>query len=376
MNNEIVTVLCSGVAMGVYTPALAVRYQLESHKIHTDVVVLESLYVKDKLNKINDTKKVFHKDFRIAKKAHEMAKEITPNLDQELVNRLFDDWKNQDRQRFIVFSGFWMPILIKYREFVYPKKVYADLVIVDSVISPSWKSYKGEVPENFEIERLFNCDEGRIVQKIFTPKDPIPSFMEREDSLVIHGGGWGMGTFQSHIPELNELGIGLNIVIYFKEDNFKKNCKNRYYMIDPSWRPWYKNKQGRVEFPPFGEVYSESGEIFTNRDEYNELFYIIAGCKGVISKPGGCTLVESLASATPIIFLDPLGEHEEKNAELWTNLGFGIAYEDWKNSDFSFDVLERLHNNLLSAKELEFDYVTSYIKKMPEVNLCGSSRGL
>jgi hypothetical protein len=175
-----------------------------------------------------------------------------------------------------------------------------------------------------------------------------------------------MGTFKSHIPELNARGIGLNIVVYFKEDSFEKNIKNRYYMIDPSWRPWHGNKRGRVEFPPFGEVYNESGDVFTNREEYNELFYIIAGCKGVISKPGGCTLVESLASATPIIFLDPLGEHEEKNAELWTGLGLGITYEDWKNSEFSFDVLEILHNNLLIARETEFDYVTSYIRKLPK----------
>ncbi|MDP4182945.1 MAG: UDP-glucuronosyltransferase [Bacillota bacterium] len=372
MNNRIVTVLCSGVAMGVYTPALAVRHQLENNKIDTDVVVLESLYLEDKRNKINDTKKVFHKDFRIAKKAHEMAKDITPSLDKELVNELFANWRDQERQHFIVFSGFWMPILMKYREFVHPQKVYADLVIVDSVISPSWKSYKGEIPENFEIQRLFNCDEGRITQKIFTPKNPPPSFKEKEDRLVIHGGGWGMGNYQSIIPELNERGIGLNIVMYFKEDNFTKNIKNRYYMIDPSWRPWHKNKQGRVEFPPFGEIYRESGEVYSNREEYNELFYIIAGCKGVISKPGGCTLVESLASATPIIFLDPLGEHEEKNAELWINLGFGIAYEDWKNSGFSFDTLERLHNNLLIARNIEFDYVNSYIKKISIVNLCAN----
>lgn len=358
--NNIVTILCSGVAMGVYTPALAVRYQLSKLNIDSEVVVLESLYVKEKRDKLNATKKVFHNNFRIAKKAHEMARDITPSLDNELIDELFSKWNAEGRHLFIVFSGFWMPILIKYKDFAFPNKVCADLVIVDSVISPSWKSFKGDIPESFTITRLFNYDEKSIVQKIFMPQISPPDFSERENRLVIHGGGWGMGTFKNYIPELNELGINLNVIVYFKEENFKKNSKNKYFMIDPDWRPWHKDKEGKVQFPPFGEVYTESKDIFSNREEYNELFYLIEKSKGIISKPGGSTLVESLASATPIIFLDPLGEHEAKNAELWINLGLGITYEDWKSHDFSFEILEKLHNNLLIAQKLGSDYASWY----------------
>lgn len=344
--------------MGVYIPALAVRHQLDKLKIHSEVVVLESLIVEEKRNKIKDTKRIFHKDFRVAKKGHEMARDITPSLDRDLLEELFQHWKSEGRYFFIVFSGFWMPILMEYRKFVYPKDIYADLVIVDSEISPSWKSYKRDYPKGFNIIRLFNCDENRIGKKIFTTKEAIPDFSSREDRVVIHGGGWGMGTYQNYIPELNDNGIDLNVVAYFNED-LRRIKRNRYFMVDPNWQPWHKDKNNKVVFPPFGEILEDRDTVFTNREEYNELFYVILNSKGIVSKPGGSSLIDSLASATPMIFLEALGAHEEKNAELWINLGFGITYEEWKNSGFSFDMLKKLHTNLLKEQKYKNDYITS-----------------
>jgi hypothetical protein len=346
------------VAMGVYIPALAVRHQLDKSGINSEVVVLESLIVEEKRNKIKDTKKIFHRDFRVAKKGHEMARDITSSLDQSLLDELFEHWKSEGRHFFIVLSGFWMPVLMKYREFVYPKDVYADLLIVDSIISPSWKSYKGGYPQGFNIIKLFNFDESRIGKKIFTTKEAIPFFSSREDRVVVHGGGWGMGTYQNYIPQLNENGIDLNVVLYFKED-LKRNNRNRYFMVDPKWQSWHKDKDNKVVFPPFGEIYECMDTVFTYREEYNELFYVILKSKGIVSKPGGSSLIDSLASATPMIFLEALGEHEEKNAELWINLGFGITFEDWKNRGFSFDILKSLHTNLLKEQKFKNDYVTS-----------------
>lgn len=364
MNNTVVTILCSGVAMGVYIPGLALRYQLDNLHLDSEVVVLENLFVTEKRDKLNDTKKVFHKDFRIAQKAHQMAKDITPSLDETRVQELFGQWRSEGRYRFIVFSGFWLPILERYREYVKPHTLYADLVHMDSVVSPSWKSFKNAINENFEVIRLFNYEAQRLEHSLFTPQKALPRFADREDRLVIHGGGWGMGVFQTKIPELNEQGIGLNIMVYFKEEGFKPDARNRYFMVDPDWRPWHQDHLGRVMFPPFGEIYGETAEFFINRDEYHELFYVGARSKGIVSKPGGSTLVDSLASATPIIFLDALSDHEARNAELWTGLGFGIAYDDWAKSGFSFAVLEKLHQNLLAVSGKQDDYAASYVKKM------------
>lgn len=360
MENKMVTILCSGVALGVYNPALSVRYELLKFDISSEVVVLESLYKEDKRNKINESKKVFHNNFKIARKAHQMARDITPNLNSALMKEIFNKWKLEKRVNFIVFSGFWIPVLTDYMNFMAPVEICADLVIVDSVSSPSWNSYKGSLPESFTVKKLFDYKTGNIIQKLFSLDMDLFDYNTRDTSLVIHGGGWGMGTFQNYIPKLNKMGIKLNVIIYFKNENFKKYYLNRYFMIDPSWRPWHKDNNGNVTFPPLGEV-TENEEKFVMGNKYNELVYIILNSKGIISKPGGATLVESFASATPVIFLDPLGEHEKKNAALWVSLGFGIYYEDWEKENFSFDLLEEIHKNILSETYKKEKYVDSYI---------------
>jgi hypothetical protein len=367
MQQNIVTILCSGVAMGVYIPGLAARHQLDSYNIPSEVVVLESLFRDEKRNKLNDTKKVFHQNFRVAQKAHEMAKDITPNLDPELLGALLRQWRLEGRRLFMVFSGFWMPILMKYREFVQPQEIYADLVHVDSTVSPSWKTYREDYLAHFDLIKLFDSEHNCLGPRLFTPKEPGLGFSKREERLVIHGGGWGMGLFQSRIPEINERGIGLNIVVYFKEADLQLDPGNRYFMVNPAWRAWNKAQDGRVEFPPFGELTDANEVVYANRAEYHELFYVIAQSKGIISKPGGSTLVDSLAAATPLVFLEALSEHEAKNAQLWINLGFGITYDEWKKSGFSFEILEKLHQNLLKGRVSNNDYVTSYLRKMAQI---------
>ncbi len=68
-----------------------------------------------------------------------------------------------------------------------------------------------------------------------------------------------------------------------------------------------------------------------------------------MSKPGGGTLLDSLWSATPAVLLEPFGAHEQRNADLWIQLGYGISFEDWQNQGFAPEVLQELHEALLKA---------------------------
>lgn len=378
MSDTKISILASGVAMGVFIPALAVKNQLENLGMKSEVLVLESLIIEEKRNKINQTKKIFHKNFELAKVGHRMAKDISPNLDNGLLNKLFNKWESEDCKHFIVFSGFWLPVLERYKEFTRNEQIFADLVIVDSDISPSWKSYKGNIDKEFDYIMIFDAQNKKIGPKLFIPKEPVVHFEERENRIVAHGGGWGMGTYQNKISELNSAGVDLNIMIYSEEDLDNRSSENKYFMVDPSWVPWgKKNMDGHtenlvkdIEFPPFAEIKGDKAPVFSNRKEYHELFYVIERSKGIISKPGGSTLVDSLASATPIIFVDALGEHEERNAELWISLGFGISYNEWKKTGFLLDILQKLNKNLLKQRESGDSYVNSYIKRRhPVLNL-------
>jgi UDP-N-acetylglucosamine:LPS N-acetylglucosamine transferase len=85
----------------------------------------------------------------------------------------------------------------------------------------------------------------------------------------------------------------------------------------------------------------------------------------MLCKTGGGTLIDSLWSATPIVALEPFGEHEQINALLWERLGFGMGYDAWRSSGFSLDLLEKAHLNLLRARDGVADYTA---------DLAGSAR--
>jgi UDP-N-acetylglucosamine:LPS N-acetylglucosamine transferase len=76
----------------------------------------------------------------------------------------------------------------------------------------------------------------------------------------------------------------------------------------------------------------------------------------MVSKPGGGTMLDSIWSATPLVLLEPFGEHEARNAELWERLGFGISVDRWRDTGFAVEVLEEIHDNLLRAKPGIPDY--------------------
>ena len=61
-----VTILASGIALGVYVPALLLRDNLVRHGIDAEVVLFESLYTNGKLEKVQQNKWHFHNNVRLA----------------------------------------------------------------------------------------------------------------------------------------------------------------------------------------------------------------------------------------------------------------------------------------------------------------------
>ncbi len=362
MTENKVSILCSGVALGVYIPAILTDYKLRNLGAVTEVNILENLMTIDKKEKINDNKKAFHDSFRIALAGQKMARDLWPTFDAGSLEKLFRLWKDENRRLFMVFSGFWFPVLKEYMKKKGKADFRVDIVHMDAAISASWKHFSEEA-KSFNNIWIFNGEKKKAVYGIPVGRNkPLP-YCSRKDRYVIHGGGWGMGTYQSKIPELSENGIKMDIVVYDTREIRVHDKKNRYFMIDPAWRPWIENRDHHYEFPPFCRVGMKKKTEFKNRAEYHELFDVIRMSKAVISKPGGATLMDSLASATPLIMLEPFGDYEKKNAELWEFLGFGIPYDKWKYAGFSQKILEEQHKNLLKSRDRLIDYPSDYFER-------------
>ena len=363
-SQQTITILCSGVALGVYVPALLVNARLKRRGAATEVVVLESLFTPKKQEKILENKVAFHQSFAVAKMGQRMARDPAPNLDAEQVSRLYERWAREQRRLFLVFSGFWMPLVNAYRQRIAPTPCWVHQIHVDAAVSASWKNVHefrvGDQPVwlfEYETRQLhyqlkIEAAEGQAL--------PIP-YRQRPERTLIHGGGWGMGTYQSKIPALEAAGLNLDIIAYCPEEAAAPGAGQRYFMMDPHWSPWQKNRSGEHEFPLFGEVKSGAAPRFRNRPDSHELLQLARQARAIISKPGGATLLDSFAAATPLVMLEPFGDYEAKNGALWQALGFGIPFPEWEQAGFAPELLEPLHQNLLRSQGVVPDYVETWL---------------
>lgn len=348
MEKSTITILSSGVTLGIYVPALTINSQLQNKGINTDVVVLESLFLKEKQNKIPEAKVQFHKNFKFALMGQKVTGNIFDSFDLPVLEATLTKWINEKRSHFLVFSGFWVPIIEQYLSAI-DFKIEVDICHMDATESISWKG-RDTSHSCYRHIWMFNWENRAVSSIIDIQGEPPLMFTKRNERFIVHGGGWGIGTYKSVIPELTELGYGLDIIAYESNDISENKNKHRYFMIDPNWKAWEKDIQNSYIFPPLGEVNGNTLIQYKNNRQYSEVYNLIAQNKAIVSKPGGATIIDSLSSATPIIFLDPFGEYENVNSRLWEYLGFGISYKNWKESNFSMAVLEELHNNLLKIR--------------------------
>ncbi|EFM12352.1 conserved hypothetical protein [Paenibacillus curdlanolyticus YK9] len=356
------TILSSGFGLGFYIPALLLEQQLIARQQPVEVVVFENFIVGDKKGKIAESRFDYHKNFALARIAQKMPIDIRDSIDFDAVEELLQTWEQEKRREFIALSGHWIYILDMYSERVGIDALDVTLLYVDSELSPSWKGVKKYVPDystRYREQYLFDAANERVCFRLDVTDEPIVPYESRPYRFTVHGGGWGMGTYLAKVEEL-EREYALDLSIYHESDFDLSNTNHRYWMVDPTWEAWQKDPStGRHTFPRFGEVRAGEPPAFVNdiHATHHHLFDNMKQAKGIISKPGGSTLIDSLASATPIIFLDAFGPHEQKNADLWIKLGFGISYETWKQADFSLELLQPLHEALAAQRTAFPNYV-------------------
>ena len=71
----------------------------------------------------------------------------------------------------------------------------------------------------------------------------------------------------------------------------------------------------------------------------------------VVSKPGGLTTTESLASGLPMIIINPIPGQEEENAEFLQTKGAGVWLKASDNPEEIIDLVFKDENKLMDMKE-------------------------
>lgn len=349
MNSSSVTLLASGNSLGAYIPAMHLYTYLQSKGVGTEVHVLENLYHEEVRHKIRFTKQAFHADFSFARMGHKLAKPVDSSLDEVAVEGLLNRWKGSGVSRFAVFTGFWLPILERYKAAV-GGRLDIRLIRLDAWDTPSFKVHKQLYPsyDNVWFYEPSKLSPGSYIAS--NEAEPLP-YAQRAGRILIHGGGWGIGTYAGTISELRKLGHGLDVIVYDPSEVAEDDGVTRYFGTKASWDPWRRDTQGRHTFPPMIRYIREDGVLreFPLGD-YSAYTSLMRNCAAVISKPGGATLNDSLSFGIPFVMLEPFGDHELHNAAYWESCGFGIRFAEWKAQGFSEHHLEGICRRLLEHR--------------------------
>jgi hypothetical protein len=343
------TILTSAVGLGIYIPALLIRERLRALGHAADVEVLEEHYEPARLRAHIAHRQAHHDNFALAQLANRMARDVQHCLDADQVQALLARWAHEGRRRFIVWSGFWLPLLERYRALVPQLRLEIDHCRIDADLSASFRIFPALRGAGTEIW-LWQGDSGRVVNEIPVGDAAPLAWTQRSERLVVHGGGWGIGTYRDTLAELAQAGFATDLVVHDPAEATGRREGDRCFMLDPGWEPWLRDAAGEFSFPPMVEPGAGMAPRRQRNPRYHEFHDVIRPARAIVSKPGGCTLIDSLAAATPVVLLQAYGAAEQRNAEIWQRLGYGISLAAWRGSGYSAALLEQLHHNIAARR--------------------------
>lgn len=156
-----------------------------------------------------------------------------------------------------------------------------------------------------------------------------------------------------------EFGLGKNKTLQIFEDLIKNFDEIQVIAIAG------KNEKMKLHFESIVKEFNKEKNVRIL--EYtNKVPELMAISDLVISKPGGLTTSESLASNLPMIIINPIPGQEEENAEFLENKGTGI----WiRKNNSPYEVLKNVINNPVKLEEMKKNTET-LAKKHSTENIC------
>ncbi|XRQ09022.1 hypothetical protein ACN3XK_73185 [Actinomadura welshii] len=364
-----IAVLTSGFGLGVHVPGLLLSRRLGELGVRSRVDVLEGFWRPERRARIAASKRAYQQDFRMAQLGSRLFRTLDDSFDPSASEALTASWRAEGVDRFVVFSGFWLPVVEHYLAEsgddpqVDTCDVKVDTCHVDAVPAPSFARQADSMARHRNIWLVH--DDGTVPWTIRPATAPPVPWSAREERFLAHGGGWGMGTYLTYATEMAAKGMALDIVVRTSDDVQSLRTaagldpRSRLFMLDPEWSPWHDSG-----FPPFGEVSDGTPPVYRRSESQHESLALTRNALGVISKPGGGTLIDTFGSATPLIMLAAFGEHEKHNARVWEELGFGIPFATWRDHGYSVKLLEELHARILEHQSVPADYAAELVSPM------------
>ena len=223
-----------------------------------------------------------------------------------------------------------------------------DYYIVPSLDTKERFIKKGLNPDSIKVYGIpmrskfaLQLDKGPIAKKLnFDPNVP---------TILIMGGGQGLGPIQSILKSLNKVKMNFQIIILSGTNKKILHSLNRIA----------KKSDKKIV------IY----EFANNVDELMELATLI------ISKPGGMTTSESLAKGLPMLIVNPLPGQEGRNTDFLIKKGIGIRIEDSNDVGEEVEILLKSPERLAAMSKAAYENAKPYAALNTAKLILGQTNG-
>lgn len=154
-----------------------------------------------------------------------------------------------------------------------------------------------------------------------------------EQTVLVMGGGWGLGKIEEVVNNLLEESKLQIIVVTGSNTKLKKNLE-------------LLKQNNRLHV--FGYL--------------ENIAQLMAASDVIVTKPGGITCAESIAMELPMVIISPLPGQEDRNTDYFLNMGIAIKV---RKAEHLVRELNALCNNKLRLKHMR--EMAAYLKK-PEAS--------
>jgi len=351
-----IKILTSAIGFGGYIPAVIVGKQLSSRGIRTSVYVIEKFLSEEKKEVFRESRVEFRNNNRIAYLASQLPIDYNAKFEIGAMEKLFDQWKHEGASTFLCFSGLWLDVMAAYQDRFGKIDVYC--CRMDATESSTWKDRRTEmIRETFF---FFDVKKTKINYLLTLPSLVTKPFSSRENSVVIHGGGWGLGNYIHKSNAITSTSFTKKLFIFEKSEFLPDNNNTSFYLNNPNWDPIAEDSG----FPPLGQMISHDVINYIESDEYHAALQVINDSKAIISKPGGMSLLDSIITETPLVYLETAGINEEGNKKLLESLDLGISFGRWADIGFDKEILNKLNRNLTAVKKEIPDFTSMFLDQM------------
>jgi len=182
-------VVSSGLGLGHYLPALAIRHELRMMGIEAGVDVYEEHLDPARRMRIDATKHAYRNNPRLAMVGERLSGSLAPELDHAPLASVVACWESERVERLIVLSGYWWQAVELYWRKCWPRRCDIQWCHIDAADSPSWKT----VPEDNHGRHVWpaSAARGEVTARIRMSRQTVMPFRDRSRRFLVHGGAWG-----------------------------------------------------------------------------------------------------------------------------------------------------------------------------------------